>query len=66
MHVCSGIWTKMPLANRKVDGMPTFLKKVSLILGLLYHIPTIYSNTTYYVSNGSRASSQKPCTCPRW
>jgi hypothetical protein len=26
------------LANRKVDGMPTFLKKVSLILRVLYHI----------------------------
>ena len=28
----------MSLANRKVDGMPTFLKKVSLILTELYHI----------------------------
>src|SRR5438876_7662771 len=25
MHVCSGIWTKKSLANRKVDWMPTFL-----------------------------------------
>jgi len=29
---------EMSLANRKVDGMPTFLKKVSLILIELYHI----------------------------
>src|SRR5262249_20147191 len=38
LQTCSGVRTKMSLANRKVDGMPTFLKKVSLFCKKLYHI----------------------------